>query len=158
MDTFAYYPVTSTMVTAAPVRILDTRTGSPLAANTARTIQVTGLAGVPADAQAVLMTVTSIHTKGSTGGGSLRVFPAGAPMPNVSTSNYLSPTSDVANFTIAQLGVGGRVTLYTAGSATDVAVDVVGYIPANPNITPIDCSLVNRSLRLNAPSTIKFSC
>ena len=130
IDAFAYYPTSSNLVTGTPVRILDTRHGGTLAANTARNIQVTGLAGVPADAQAVLVTVTSIHTATSTGGGNLRIYPAGQPLPNVSTLNYVSPTSEVANFTIVKPGVNGQMTLYSAGSAIDVAVDVLGYVPA----------------------------
>lgn len=130
VDAFAYYPTTSTMVTAAPTRILDTRTTSPLAADTVRSFQVTGKAGVPADAQAVLVSVTGIHTAGSTGVGNLRIYPTGSGLPNVSTLNYVSKTSDVANFAIVKLGTNGQLSLYSAGSRINVAVDVVGYIPA----------------------------
>ena len=153
IDAFAYFPTTSTLVTGRPQRILDTRRGGTLAANTAKTIQVTGLAGVPADAQAVLVTVTSIHTKTSSGGGSLRIYPAGQRRPNVSTLNYISPTTEVANFTIVKLGVGGQLTLYTAGSSIDVAVDVVGYVPAGGPRTdppPIGCASVPSGLRTTA--------
>jgi len=130
IDAYAYYPTSSTMVTAAPQRILDTRNGGTLKANTPKSFQVTGMAGVPADAQAVLLSVTGIHTVGSTGVGNLRVYPAGGSVPNVSTLNYVSKTSDVANFAIVKLGSNGQLSLYSAGSPIDVAVDVAGYIPA----------------------------
>ena len=157
IDAFAYYPTTSTLVTAAPVRILDTRRGGTLAANTEKTIQVSGLAGVPADAQAVLMTVTSIHTPTSTGGGSLRIYPAGQSRPYVSTLNYVSPTSDVANFTIVKLGTNGQVTLYTAGSSIDVAIDVVGYVPAGGPTVPVGCGSVPQGLR-TTPALARLNC
>ena len=152
IDAFAYFPTSSTLVTGSPVRILDTRGGGTLAANTSRTIQVSGLAGVPADAQAVLVTVTAIHTKTSSGAGSLRIYPAGQTRPNVSTLNYISPTSVVANFTIVKLGAGGQVTLYTAGSSIDVALDVVGYVPAGGPAAapPIVCGKVPSGLRSTA--------
>lgn len=152
IDVFAFFPTTSTLVTGSPVRILDTRRGGTLAANTAKTIQVTGLAGVPADAQAVLVTLTSIHTKTSSGSGNLRIYPAGQTRPNVSTLNYISPTSEVANFTVVKLGAGGQVTLYTAGSSIDVAVDVVGYVPAGGlrPAPPIGCASVPSGLRSSA--------
>ena len=50
--------------------------------------------------------------------------------PFVSTLNYVSSTTDVANFAIVKLGTGGKLSLFSAGSPIDVAVDVVGYIPA----------------------------
>lgn len=130
VDAFAYYDASSTMVTAAPTRILDTRNGGTLAADTAKPFQVTGMAGVPADAQAVLVSVTSIHNANSTGVGNLRIYPTGGEVPFVSTLNYVSSTTDVANFAIVKLGTGGKLSLFSAGSPIDVAVDVVGYIPA----------------------------
>lgn len=130
IDQFATYPTASNLVTATPVRILDTRNGTALAANTPRSFQVTGLGGVPTNAQAVLISVTSIHTMGSTGVGNLRVYPAGGSVPVVSTLNYVSPTADVANFAMVRLGTNGQLTLYSDGSPINVAVDVVGYIPA----------------------------
>jgi hypothetical protein len=130
IDAFASYTDAANLVTSAPERILDTRTGTSLAANTPRSIPVTGKAGVPADAQAVLVSVTGIHNATSTGVGNLRVYPAGAILPVVSTLNYVSKSTDVANFAIVKLGANGEITLYSDGSPIDVAVDVLGYVPA----------------------------
>lgn len=131
MDLFATYPAASTLVTASPVRVLDTRqSANTLKSDTSLTFQVTGKAGVPADAQAVLVSVTGIHATGSTGVGNLRLYPAGGSLPTVSTLNYVSSTSDVANFAIVRLGTNGQLTLYSNGSPIDVAVDVLGYVPA----------------------------
>jgi len=135
IDAFAYYPDSSTMVTGAPVRIFETRDGgTALAANTARSFQVAGVAGVPVDAQAVLVSVTGIHTAGSTGSGNLRIYPAGEGVPVVSTLNYVSPDTDVANFAIVKLGAGGQLSLFSDGSPIDAAVDVVGFIPAGGSL------------------------
>lgn len=130
IDAFAYFPQSSNLVTSTPTRILDTRTGGTLAANTPASFQVAGRAGVPADAQAVLVSVTAIHNANSTGLGNLRVYPTGTNVPFVSTLNYLDATSDVANFAIVKLGTNGQVSLYSDSSPIDVAVDVVGFYPA----------------------------
>jgi hypothetical protein len=37
----------------------------------------------------------------------------------------------VANFAIVPLGKDGKITLYSAGSPIDVAIDVLGYVPAS---------------------------
>lgn len=130
VDVFGYYPADSNVVTSAPVRVFDSRNGSSLPANTPVDIQVAGAAGVPADAQAVLVSVTGIHNAASTGVGNLRIFPASAAVPFVSNLNYVSATSDVANFAIVKLGTDGMLTLYSDGSPIDAAVDVLGYVPA----------------------------
>ncbi|HEX7354920.1 MAG TPA: S53 family peptidase [Mycobacteriales bacterium] len=137
IDVAGYYTDTSAVVPAAPVRVLDTRglngapaqgLPSPLAANTPYAVTVTG-GGVPANAAAVLVSVTAIHAASSTGQGNLRLYPAGQSLPNVSTVNYVSPTADVANFAIVKVGTNGQLDIDSAGSPMDVALDVVGYVP-----------------------------
>jgi len=130
IDVFAYYTTTSTMVTQTPVRILDTRTSRPLAPNADRSVAVGGRAGIPADAGAVLVSVTGISNNLSTGQGNLRLFPTGGAMPDVSVLNYISNCTDVANFAIVKLGANGEITMHSDGSQIDVAVDVLGYVPA----------------------------
>ena len=103
----------------------------PIAAGGTLSVNVTGgTSGVPADAQAVLVSVTTIHAAGGTGYGNLRVFPAGSPVPDSSNINYVSTTSDVANFAIVQVGTGGQISLYSDGSPINATVDVLGYVPA----------------------------
>ncbi|HZM64906.1 MAG TPA: hypothetical protein VFC16_01235, partial [Nakamurella sp.] len=92
--------------------------------------QVAGKAGVPTDAQAVLVSVTAVHSAGSTGVGNLRIYPADAALPNASNVNYISATTDVANFAIVKLAASGQLSLYSDGSPIDALVDVVGYVPA----------------------------
>jgi hypothetical protein len=118
----------STTVLGTPVRALDTRTsGGPLVSKTPLNLVVAGKNGVPADAQAVLVSVTSIHP--AAGVGNLRLYPTGGTVPLVSTINYVSKTADVANFAIVAIGTGGAITLYSDGSDVNVAVDIVGYVP-----------------------------
>ena len=130
IDVVAYFDSSNNQVVNAPVRVLDTRTGTSLASNTPVNLTVVGVAGVPSTAQAVLVSLTGIHTAGSTGVGNLRAYPAGGALPEVSTLNYFSSTTDVANFAIVPVGANGQITLYSNGSSIDVAVDVVGFIPA----------------------------
>jgi hypothetical protein len=136
IDAFAYYPESSTLVTAAPTRILDTRVTGELPANTTYSFQVAGEAGVPTDAQAVLVSVTGIAAGDSTGAGNLRIFPKGEIVPLVSTLNYVSADTDVANFAIVKLGTDGQLSLFSDNSPIDVAVDVVGYVPAGGSEVP----------------------
>ncbi len=129
-DVFGFYPSTSNVVTFAPVRVFDSRETTPLPADQPVSVQVAGKGGVPMDAQAVLVSVTAVHTAGSTGAGNLRIYPADAGLPNASTVNYISPITDVANFAIVNLGANGQLSLYSAASPIDALIDVVGYVPA----------------------------
>lgn len=136
VDVFGYYSVTSTLVSSAPTRILDTRSAStaqglpsPLAANKAYTVQVSGKGGVSAGALAALLSVTAI-SPGGNGQGNLRVYAGGAALPNVSNINYIGSAYAVANFVIAPLSSSGTISLYSAGSQVNASVDVLGYVPA----------------------------
>jgi hypothetical protein len=109
-----------------PTRIYDTRAGAgKLQAGAARNIQVSGLAGVPADATAVALNVTVTN---QSGGGFLTVFPAGGSNPGTSSLNIPAPGTDVANAVAVRLG-SGQVTVANSnpGNPTDVVIDVTGY-------------------------------
>jgi hypothetical protein len=134
IDVFGYLPSTSNVVTQTPVRVLDTRTtGGPLVNGAPRTITIGGAtgSGVPANAKAVIVSLTAVHATGGTGIGNLRAYPGGTTEPTVSNINYLGPTADVANMAIVPLGSGGTITLATEGSTMNAVVDVVGYVPAD---------------------------
>ena len=49
-------------------------------------------------------------------------------MPLASSVNY-GPGDVVANAVLAKIGTGGKVCIYSP-AATDIVVDVTGYIPA----------------------------
>ena len=71
-----------------------------------------------------------MHKAGSPGVCNFLIFPAGTGSPFISNVNYVSKTSDVANFAIVKLGTNGQLSLFSAGSPIDAAVDVLGYVPA----------------------------
>ena len=113
-----------------PARILDTRDGTgglkaPLTHGVARTVQVSGRAGVPVTgASSVVLNVTVTNP---TTGGYLSVFPGGG-SPTTSNLNFVAGQT-VANLVSVQLPTSGTVTLYYSGGAgtTDVVADVNGW-------------------------------
>ena len=129
-DVFGYYPSTSNVVTFPPVRVFDSRDTVPLPADQPVSVQVAGQGGIPSDAQAVLVSVTAVHSAGSTGSGWLRIYPADAALPDTSNVNYISPTTDVANFAIVKLPASGQLSLLSSGSPINALIDVAGYVPA----------------------------
>jgi hypothetical protein len=94
----------------APVRLLDTRKpdqGPFLSGGVPRTLQVTGAGGVPADATAVVLTVTVAKPNVA---GYLTVYPTGATRPVASNLNYAAG-QNVANLVTATLGGPGAVAI-----------------------------------------------
>jgi len=127
---------------ASPVRIVDTRCSAssppsfcssedipsansglgPLGPGQSMTVQVTGTAGVPPAARAVVLNVTVTDT---TAASYLTVYPGGA-RPTASDLNWTSGET-VPNLVIATLGSGGTVTIYNYVGSTQVVVDVMGW-------------------------------
>jgi hypothetical protein len=115
-----------------PCRVADTRgngfTGSngppSLVANANRTFALAGQCGVPTYAAAVSLNLTALNVSGA---GDLRVFPAGAAVPLVSTMNYNANTPNIANAAVVPLGTGGGVTVLPDAVAIDLVIDVNGY-------------------------------
>jgi uncharacterized protein YycO len=104
-----------------PVRLLDTRGGAPLAANTELPVQVSGLAGVPAGATAVAVNLTVTEPSGE---GFIAAYPCGSPL-GTSTLNFTAGQT-IANMSVVQLG-SGKICL-TSSKQADVIVDVAGYV------------------------------
>jgi hypothetical protein len=131
IDVFGFLPSTSTVVTGAPVRVLDTRTGtSPLVPGNPLTIKIGGQsAGVPADAKAVIISLTAAHVPGKNEVGNLSAYPGGAAQPATSNINYIGAGADVANMAIVPLAADGTISLATEGSPINVVIDVFGYVP-----------------------------
>ncbi len=87
----------------------------------------TGRAGVPADADAVLMNLTAITPDAP---GFLTVWPCGQPRPNTSNVNY-SAGQVVPNAVLAKIGNGGnggKICIYTLPAA-HMITDINGYVP-----------------------------
>ena len=130
VDLAGYLPAGSPVVTLPePKRIVDSRVsiGVPhrLAAGDVATVQVTGSAGVPADASMVLVNTTAVDTGTA---GFITVFPCGEAIPATSTLNFVA-NAIVPNFVLARIGSGGQVCVYSM-SPTDLVMDVAGYVPA----------------------------
>lgn len=113
---------------AAPVRLLDTRNniggiGGRFQAGDDRALQVAGIAGVPADAQSVVLNITSAAASGI---GYVTAYPNAQPMPNASNLN-LNPGQTRANLSVVKVGADGKIRLAVMESDADLVVDVYGY-------------------------------
>jgi hypothetical protein len=115
----------------APQRVVDTRAaGGPVAAGTSRCFTLAGVAGVPANATGVVLSVTAV---GYGAKGWLTVYPAGLPVPSTSTLNFDTGEYAMANGSLISLGRGGQVctsvgTVNNAPGSSHVVLDVVGYL------------------------------
>jgi hypothetical protein len=121
---------------AAPARICDTRAGNPsqlsggsdqcdartIGPGGTLTLQVSGLAGVPSDAKAVVVNLTGVTPTAPT---FLTVYP-GPSRPFASDLNP-GPGQVCANLTVATLSANGTITIFNSGGSIDVVVDVLGW-------------------------------
>ncbi|WP_405012257.1 PKD domain-containing protein [Kitasatospora sp. NBC_01539] len=103
----------------APTRISD----AGLAGNATRTLKVTGKAGIPADATAVVVNLTAASP---TAAGFLIAYPHGTARPGVSNLNF-GPGDVVANQAIVPVGADGSIDVYNFAGTTRIVVDVFGY-------------------------------
>lgn len=130
-DVVGYYSASepgSLFSGVTPARVLDSRFGtggysSPWPTSGARDVAVAGLAGVPANATAVVLNVTVTNP---TSGGYLTVYPAGVIRPTASSLNF-GPRQTIANLVIASTGPGAMISIYNATGSVDVIADIVGY-------------------------------
>jgi hypothetical protein len=119
-------------VGVAPCRVIDTRGngftgeyGPPqLAAGVPRDFTIAGKCGVPADAQAVSL---SLGVTQAAGAGFILVHPTGEALPVVSSVNYERVGHTVANAAIVPLGTAGMMTAVAGVASTEFFVDVNGY-------------------------------
>jgi hypothetical protein len=109
-----------------PLRIMDTRNADKpaLAGGETRTLKVTGIAGVPANATAVALNVTQIE---ATADGFVTIWPDGTAQPIVSNLNG-APGRTRPNMVVVKVGAGGKVKLFNYEGSSHLAVDVVGYM------------------------------
>jgi len=121
-----FYPLTT------PVRLVDTRPGAsanacsqpnaPIAGGTSLTQTARNFCGIPATAQAITGNVTTV----ASGGGYLTLYPSGATLPTVASTNY--GVNEIINnvFTVGLGAADGAFKIF-ALNTTDVVVDVTGY-------------------------------
>jgi len=129
----------SSYVPVDPARILDTRNGigtggtvAPVGAGATLQLTVTGVGGVPATG--VTAVVLNVAAAGATGPESyLTVWPAGGSRPTAANLNF-SRGPATSNAVVAQVGAGGKVSVYNYTGSTDVIADVAGWYaaPATP--------------------------
>ncbi|MCE9623434.1 MAG: hypothetical protein K8R99_13930 [Actinomycetia bacterium] len=127
----------------APARVLDTRVGGStidgahqgvgaIAANATYQLPIAGRAGVPVDADSVVLNVTAVSP---TAPGFVTVFPCGQGVPNASNLNF--PTGGaIPNAVFARVGTAGAVCFF-ASTQTDLLVDVSGYFPGSDALVPL---------------------
>lgn len=109
-------------VALTPARLYDSRQDAALTGGAdARELTVAGVGNVPADADAVVLNVTSTA---ASAGGFLTVYPCGQARPETSNVNF-EPGRDVANHVTVLVGSGGKICLYSPVD-THVVVDVNG--------------------------------
>ncbi|MDJ0769717.1 MAG: hypothetical protein QNJ12_13020 [Ilumatobacter sp.] len=146
VDVAGHLPTSSYTPLDAPARLADTRPGfttidgqdagnGRVPGGHSLQLEVTGRAGVPLDASAVVLNVAAVDPLGP---GHITVHPTGTARPNASNINH-SPGQTIANTVVARLGAGGQVCI-SAHAATHLVVDVAGHLagPAPP-ATGSDC-------------------
>ena len=112
-----------------PVRLVDSRSGlrtpqGPMLVDVVQDIQVSGQAGIPSDATAVILNVTAANAHGY---GFLSIWPAGGAEPNSSNVNFDAGQS-VPNMVMVKLGPNGQITVKDSVNRADLLIDVFGYV------------------------------
>ncbi len=112
----------------SPVRILDNRDGtggygSAWTQNLARSVSVSGIAGIPGDATSVVLNLTA--TNGTTGS-LLKAYPTGTGLP-IASNLLFGPSQTIPNLVMVPVGANGSVNIYNQLGNVDVVADVVGY-------------------------------
>ncbi|MHC6231798.1 SdrD B-like domain-containing protein [Arthrobacter sp. MMS24-T111] len=118
-------PAAGKFVPLQPTRLLDTRELSdPVPVRSMQVVQVSGLAGVPADASAVALNVTVTDP---TSYGFVNAFPFGQQSTSTSTVNFRERQT-VANSIVVPVH-DGRINLENAGydGTLHLIVDISGY-------------------------------
>jgi hypothetical protein len=143
-DVNGWFPASSDYVSASPARLLDTRPGLTTVdglnagqglrrAGGTYELQVTGRAGVPSSASAVVLNLTSAEARGV---GFLTAWPCGTPRPVASNLNY-GVGAPVANTAIVKVGTGGKVCLFTGDTDTELIADINGWFPGGSDYSAI---------------------
>ena len=142
-DVNGYFPIGSELVSTAPQRIFDTRTGGRtvdglfqatglLGAGQRFELPVAGRGGVAPDASAVALNVTAT---GATGSGYLTVWPCDT-IPNASSLNFAA-NADVANLVIVPVSASGTVCLQLSLAGAHLVADLAGWFPGTASYVPL---------------------
>ncbi len=112
-----------------PTRILDTRSGlgvptGRLGPQQSLSLQVAGVAGVPASGVAAVM--LNVTVANATSGSFLSAFPGGTARPTVSNLNFAAGWVG-ANSVTVPVGANGKVDIYNELGSVDVIADLLGF-------------------------------
>ncbi len=139
----------STLVGTAPTQLLDTRTG--LGGHNYQgddlKLRVTGIAGVPADATAVILNVTAVDPNST---GFVTVYPYGNARPVASNLNFAAGRT-TANMVVVPVGAGGTISLGNGTKRYNLVAELLGYYTSMDDNTPTPSSQV-RPLFTIAPT------
>ena len=135
VDVAGSWPAGAIVALDAPRRLLDTRVGEPTVdgdfagigeqpAGAVVALRVAGRAGVPVDADAVVLNVTAVDPRGP---GFLTVYPCDAPRPTASNVNHLAGMT-IPNAAVSRIAADGTVCVYTLAAA-HLVVDVTAVLP-----------------------------
>ncbi len=105
-----------------PLRVLDTRSTSPLGPGGSVVLQLGG-SKVPSSATSVILNVTATNTSTAS---SLTLYPTGDSLPLASNLNWVAGQT-VPNLVSVRLGTNGSVTINNASGYVNVVVDLEGY-------------------------------
>ena len=146
VDVVGYYKTgtstTSDFVPAGdPHRVLDTRdatrtgvctpTCDDLSAGEDFAITVAGQGGIPANATAVAVNLTSVTPAGV---GWFTVYKSGTTRPNPVSQLTFASGQIIANATIVPVGADGRIRLYSS-APSEALIDVTGWFTTEPAAT-----------------------
>jgi hypothetical protein len=149
VDVEGYFPVgTGFTAMPAPVRLLDSRQSTRIAAGSAKELLVTGDRGIPATTKGVALNVTAV---GPAADGFITVYPCGQPTPIASNINY-TRKRDIANSVLAKPGALGYVCFYS-DKEIDLVVDTAGYFGAESGFVPIPNPMRILDTRNGTPPT-----
>ncbi len=132
-DRSGYVPLT-------PTRVVDTRDGTgdrlgPIGPGETWTFTFKDKFGIPADAVAVAMNLTSVNATEPT---FVTVFPAGDTRPFTANLNPV-PGLAVPNLVVGRTSAAGAVSFYNNSGSVDLVADLVGYFKTSGNVklTPL---------------------
>ena len=128
VDVLGWFAIGEGYTPVTPARVADTRATTPLTADSSRSFQLTGVAGIPtAGVGSVVFNVTAVNHTAST---YLTVYPNGSPRP-LSSSLNPHPGTVAPNLVIGKVGSDGAIRIYNEQGTVDVILDVVGWLPSN---------------------------
>ena len=109
-------------VPMGPVRIVDTRSGAPIAGGSVTDYDIAGLAGLPAGIDSAVLKVTVTQ---ATDAGYWTIYPSGSAQPDVSNLNLDRAGQTIANQAVVHL-TNGHAAVY-AERGGHLILDIVGY-------------------------------